>query len=160
MGDLCYTRHYVHQQRGMLLQKYRDTNGSCIAMVLKSTQQPKNPLTEGPSTQESHPDNGRGFSTEETIKIKHFGREELIQTAASWGEKGRKTAKTQPESSFRCILIGWILGRSLTKAHHRTETITNENLAIFSHFRLRNGKANQELPRQTKPKKGQFMNFS
>ena len=28
-------------------------------------------------------------------------------------EKGRKTAKTHPESAFGWVLIGWALGRSL-----------------------------------------------
>ena len=29
------------------------------------------------------------------------------------GEKGKKTAKTHPESAFGWVLIGWVLGRSL-----------------------------------------------
>ena len=36
------------------------------------------------------------------------------KTAASWGEKGRKTTETHPESAFGWVLIGWVLGRSLS----------------------------------------------
>ena len=72
-------------------------------------QPPEGPLTEGPSTQDNHPDHGRVFTTEATIKSKHFTRKELIlreehicsarvadgQTAASWGE-GKKDCKHSP----------------------------------------------------------------
>ena len=65
------------------------------------------------------------FTTEATIKIKHFRREELIamekhmflatvadrQTAASRGE-GKKDCKHSP--AFGWVLIGWALGRSLS----------------------------------------------
>ena len=66
----------------------------------------------------------RLFTTEATIKIKHFRREELIlieKHICFWqrsltakqllhGAKGRKTANTHPESAFGWVLIGWALG--------------------------------------------------
>ena len=66
------------------------------------------------------------FTTEATIKSKHFRREQLIRMENScfWqrsltakqlfhGAKGRKTANTHPESAFGWVLIGWACGRSL-----------------------------------------------
>ena len=78
-----------------------------LLLSLLGEHPPEGPLTEDPSTQESHPDHGMGlFTTEATIKNKHFRRDELIvteklmflamvtdgQTAASWGE-GKKNCQ-------------------------------------------------------------------
>ena len=66
------------------------------------------------------------FTTEATIKSKHYRREEFIlmekhmflktvtnnHTTAPWGD-GKKTANTQPESAFGWVLIGWALGHLL-----------------------------------------------
>ena len=68
---------------------------------------PEGPSTEDPSTQESRPDHG---TTEATIKIKRFPREEMENTYF-WqrlltarqllhGAKARKTANTHPESTL------------------------------------------------------------
>ena len=43
------------------------TKGMGCLLDVASQQQPEGPLTEGPSTQESHPDHARGFTTEATI---------------------------------------------------------------------------------------------
>ena len=41
---------------------------------VNNKQEPEGPLTEDPSTQKSHHDNGRGLTAAATIKVKHFRR--------------------------------------------------------------------------------------
>ena len=48
--------------------------------------------------------------------------------AAAPGEQGRKTSKTQPESAFGWVLIGWVFGRSLTQARINACRILEEFL--------------------------------
>ena len=57
------------------------------------------------------------FTTEATIKIKHFRREELIlmeeHMLLATVADGQTATSCSPESAFGWVLIGWALGRSL-----------------------------------------------
>ena len=47
-------------------------------------------------------------------RLKHANSIFIVVSPSLNREKGRKTAKTHPESAFRWALIGWVLGLSLS----------------------------------------------
>ena len=112
-----------------------------IFVKLLSKQQPEGPLTEDPSTQASHHDHGRVFRCKEAaMKIKHFrkgahanGGDTVFATIADGMGRRKENRKTHPESAIGCLLVGWVLGRSLiisiaAEGHHPRATTLCEPL--------------------------------
>ena len=89
------------------------------------------------------------FTTEATIKSKHFRRKGLVlmENTCFWqrsltakqplhGAKGRKTANTHPESAFGWVLIGWALGCSLISYKEHRWHISLGPTRKFRHARV------------------------
>ena len=93
------------------------------------------------------------FTTEATIQIKHFRKggsfkwkhmfwatitdgKPAASDKATLGEKGRETAKTQPEPAIGWVLFGWVPGRSLSNNNHNNKPWQQEqNKNYFSKLR-------------------------
>ena len=119
LGSPCTCEHAVASIGTPTTRPQKVSWGNPQSLVLQlanrwSKQPPEGPLTEDPSTQESHPDHGRVFFTiEATIKNKQFRRRVHLVEKHMFLATADDGQNTHPESAFGRILIGWAFGRSL-----------------------------------------------